>query len=149
MTSATCAKLLILFGASVLLIAALSAIGLWRSVVKEQSAETIAAWRNAVVLPGAMGTLMMAMSAVRPVIYMGATADTILVWALAASGTALAVSWPVAAITGDHGLSPKKNFINLYIYGGNVVGLVGAITGAVVILIGAINSAMELLDKPF
>lgn len=149
MTSATCAKLLILFGASVLLIAALSAIGLWRAVVKKQPTDTITAWRNAVVLPGAMGILMMAMSAVRPVIYMGVVADTILVWALAASGTALAMSWPVAAITGEHGLSPRMNFLNLYVYGGNVVGVVGAITGAVVILIGAINSAMELAESGF
>lgn len=149
MSSAVCAKLLVLFGSVVLLAAALSAFGLWRAVVKQQAAGTIAAWRNAVLLPGAMGTLMMAMSAVRPVIYMGEAADTIIVWALAASGTALAMSWPVAAITGEHGLTPKKNFLNLYIYGGNVVGLVGAILGAVVIVIGAVNSAMQLADTAF
>jgi hypothetical protein len=146
MSSAVCAKLLILFASVVLMAAALSTIGLWRAVVKKQSADTISAWRNAVALPGAMGIFMLSMAAVRPVIYMGIVADTILVWALAASGTALAMSWPVAAITGEHGLSPRKNFLNLYIYGGNVVGVLGAITGCVIILIGAFYSALELLE---
>ena len=146
MSSAVCAKLLILFAAVVLMAAALSAIGLWRAVVKKQPADTISAWRNAVALPGAMGIFMLSMAAVRPVIYMGEVADTLLVWSLAASGTALAMSWPVAAITGEHGLSPRKNFLNLYIYGGNVVGVVGAITGCVIILIGAFKSALVLLE---
>ena len=146
MSSAVCAKLLILFAAVVLMAAALSAIGLWRAVAKQQPAETITAWRNAVALPGAMGIFMLSMAAVRPAIYMGEVADTLLVWSLAASGTALAMSWPVAAITGEHGLSPRMNFLNLYVYGGNVVGVVGAITGCVIILIGAFRSALELLE---
>lgn len=149
MSSAVCAKLLVLFGAIVLMVATLSAIGLWRAVTTQQSSHVIAGWRNAVLLPGAMGTLMMAMSAVRPVIYMGEAADTILVWALAASGTALAMSWTVAAITGEHGLKKGKGFLNAYVYGGNVVGLLGAILGAAVILIGAVNSAMQLAETAF
>lgn len=149
MSSAVCAKLLILFASIVLVAAALSAIGLWRAVATQKDHHTIAAWRNAVALPGAMGIFMLSMAAVRPVIYMGEVADTLLVWSLAASGTALAMSWPVAAITGEHGLGPKKNFLNLYVYGGNVVGVVGAIIGTTIILVGAIKSAMELANNGF
>lgn len=146
MSSVVCAKLLILFGAIILMAAALSGIGLWRAILKKQSRETVYAWRNAVVLPGGTGTLMLALTAVRPVIYLGEVPDTLLVWSLATSGTAFAMAWPVAAITGQHGLKPGGSLANWYVFGGNVFGFAGALLGIVIILAGAIHSAKDLLQ---
>lgn len=145
MSSVVCAKLLILFGAIVLLAGALSGIGLWRALANNQPRETIHAWRNAVVLPGGIGTLMLALTAVRPVIYLGEIPDTLLVWSLATSGTAFAMAWPVAAISGQHGLKPGGTLANWYVFGGNVFGFGGAIISALIILAGAIHSARDLL----
>ena len=113
-----------------------------RAIKREAAPHIVHAWRVAhASLP--MGALLMfAVAAVLPGLAVGETMHWAIAVSLIVSAYAFCVATPLAAITGQRGLSrPTSQGLGRLVYAGNILGAVALALAACLLVIG---SAMSL-----
>jgi hypothetical protein len=130
-------KHLIFHGSVILFIGLICGAPFGRAIVRGESEATVRAWRaaHAGVVMG--GVLLLALAAVVLQLRLSTIAVSVLVWSFIASGYGFALALPVGAYYGYRGLKSEPPFINRVIYFGNIVGVVGSLVGAVLLMVGA------------
>jgi hypothetical protein len=130
-------KQLIFHGSLILLVGLLCGAPFGRAIVRRKSEATVQAWRVAHSSLTAGGVLLLALAAVVPHLLLSPFAMGAMVWAFVASAYAFAAALPLGAHYGHRGLTSGPPNLNRVVYFGNVLGAVGSLAGAVVLLWGA------------
>src|SRR5258706_12549908 len=130
-------KLLIVHGGLIRLACLLSGVPFGRAIVQGKSEAVVRAWRIAHSGLTMGGVLLLIVALVMPQLQLGASARAILVWAFVASGYGFAIALPLGAHYGHRGLTSAPPFLNRLVYCGNMIGVVGALAGTLILLWGA------------
>jgi hypothetical protein len=130
-------KQLILHGGLILLVGLVSGAGFGRAIVRGTSEATVRAWRVAHSGLVMGGVQLLALALVVPQLQLSPSALALLVWAFVASGYAFAVALPLGAHYGHRGLTSASPFVNRVVYCGNMIGVVGALVGTLILVWGA------------
>lgn len=127
-------KQLIFHGSIILLVGLLCGAPYGRAIVRCKLEATVQAWRLAHLSLPIGAILLFALAAVVPHLQLSAIVVTLMVWAFVASGYAFTVALPLGAYCGHRGLTSKPPLLNRVVYIGNVVGAVGSLVGAILLV---------------
>ena len=130
-------KQLIFHGSVILLVGLLCGAPYGRAIVRGKPEAMVHAWRLAHLSLPIGGILLFALAAVVPQLHLNASAAALMVWAFVVSGYAFTVVLPLGAHYGQRGLTSEPPFFNRVVYVGNVVGALGSLVGAVLLVWGA------------
>jgi hypothetical protein len=128
---------LILHGGIILLMGLLSGIPFGRAIVQGKPEDTVRGWRVAHSGITMGGVLLLALSSVVPHLQLSVSARALLVWTFIGSSYEFAFALPLGAHYGHRGLSSVPPFLNRIVYLGNIIGVVGSLAGAFILLWGA------------
>jgi hypothetical protein len=131
---------LVFHGAIVLLFGLLLGAPYARSIKRNAAQHIVNSWRVAHLSLPIGATLMLAVAALLPTF----TVPTWVSWAIAlsliVSSYGFCISTPLAAITGQRGLSLGGTGLGRFVYFGNIVGAWGSIVAAIALLFAAFSS---------
>ena len=131
--------LLLVSGSVVLLIGLLSGFPYGKAIVDQAPESAVRAWRLAHSSLAIGGTTSLAIGAVLPWIPAGGWERPIVAWAFFLSGLAFSIALPYGAWKGQRGLVAEGPFDNWLVYGGNVVGALASLVGAVALVIALLR----------
>ena len=131
---------LLFHGAIVLLFGLLLGAPYARAIKREAAAHIVNSWRVAHLSLPIGAVLMFAAAAVLPSFAVAAQVKWVIALALIVSSYGFCVSTPLAAITGQRGLSSGGTGLGRLVYAGNMVGAWGSVIAAVVFLYAAFVS---------
>ena len=136
----TLTKQLIFHGSVILLAGLLCGAPSGRAIVRGKSAAVVQAWRLAHLSLPIGAILLFAISAVAQHLQMSGFLLTLMVWAFIVSGYAFTVALPLGAHYGHRGLTSGPPFLNRVVYLGNIVGAIGSLLGALLLVWGAFSA---------
>ena len=131
---------LLFHGAIVLLFGLLLGAPYARAIKREAAAHIVNSWRVAHLSLPIGAVLMFAVAAVLPSFAVAIQVKWMIALALIVSSYGFCVSTPLAAITGQRGLSSGGTGLGRLVYAGNMVGAWGSVIAAVVFLYAAFVS---------
>ena len=131
---------LVFHGAVVLLFGLLLGAPYARAIKRDAAAHIVNSWRVAHLSLPVGATLMLAVAALLPLLAIDAQVKWIIALALIVSAYGFCVSTPLAAITGQRGLSSGGVGLGKLVYLGNLVGAWGSVVAAVALLYAAFVS---------
>ena len=131
---------LVFHGAIVLLFGLLLGAPYARAIKRDAAAHIVNSWRVAHLSLPVGATLMLAVAALLPLLAVAAQVKWIIALALIVSAYGFCVSTPLAAITGQRGLSSGGVGLGKLVYLGNLVGAWGSVVAAVALLYAAFVS---------
>lgn len=131
---------LLFHGAVVLLFGLLLGAPYARAIKREAAAHIVNSWRVAHLSLPIGAVLMFAVAAVLPSFAVAIQVKWVIALALIVSSYGFCVSTPLAAITGQRGLSSGGTGLGRLVYAGNMVGAWGSVIAAVVFLYAAFVS---------
>ena len=131
---------LVFHGAVVLLFGLLLGAPYARAIKRDAAAHIVNSWRVAHLSLPVGATLMLAVAALLPLLAVAAQVKWIIALALIVSAYGFCVSTPLAAITGQRGLSSGGVGLGKLVYLGNLVGAWGSVVAAVALLYAAFVS---------
>ena len=131
---------LIFHGAVVLLFGLLLGAPYARAIKRGAAAHSVNSWRVAHLSLPTGAVLMFAVAAVLPSFAVAIQVKWMIALALIVSSYGFCVSTPLAAITGQRGLSSGGTGLGRLVYAGNMVGAWGSVIAAVVFLYAAFVS---------
>ena len=132
--------LLLLSGSVVLLIGLLAGYPYSKAITSHAPEAIVRAWRLAHSALALGGTTSLATGAVLPWLLVSGWERPIIAWSFALSGLAFSIALPCGAWTGYRGLVAEGPFNNWIVYGGNVVGALSSLVGAVALVSAVIRS---------
>ena len=133
-------KQLVFHGGIIFLIGLLCGVPFGQAIARGKSDAVIRAWRVAHAGVTAGGVWLLVLATVVPQLRLGTTATLILVWASIASGYGFALALPLGAYLGYRGLKLGPPLANGLVYVANVIGVVGSLVGACLLLVGAYSA---------
>ena len=136
----TASRQLVFHGAIVLLFGLLLGAPYARAIKRKAAEHVINSWRVAHLSLPIGVTLMLAVAALLPSFAISATMSWSIAIALIVSSYAFCISTPLAAITGDRGLSPRSTGLARLVFIGNMIGAWTSIVSAVLLLYAAFHS---------
>lgn len=128
---------LMLHAAIVLLFGLLLGAPYARAIKNNAAAQVVNSWRVAHLSLPLGATLMFAVAAVLPSLVVPAFARWFIAGALTVSAYGFCVATPLAAISGQRGLSSGAAGLGRWVYLGNVVGAVASIAAAAALVLAA------------
>jgi hypothetical protein len=131
--------LLLLSGSLVLLIGLLAGYPYGKAITRRASEPIVRAWRLAHSSLAIGGTTSLATGAVLPWLHAGGWERPVIAWSLVLSGLAFSIALPYGAWKGHRGLVAEGPFDNWVVYGGNVVGALSSLVGAVALVYAEIR----------
>ena len=131
---------LVFHGAVVLLFGLLLGAPYARAIKRDAAAHIVNSWRVAHLSLPVGATLMLAVAALLPLLAIDAQVKWIIALALIVSAYGFCVSTPLAAITGQRGLSSGGVGLGKLVYLGNLVGAWGSVVAAAALLYAAFVS---------
>ena len=131
---------LLFHGAIVLLFGLLLGAPYARAIKREAAAHIVNSWRVAHLSLPIGAILMFAVAAVLPALAVAAAIKWVIALALIVSSYGFCVATPLAAITGQRGLSSGGTGLGKLVYIGNVVGAWASVIAAVGFLYAAFVS---------
>jgi len=131
---------LVFHGAVVLLFGLLLGAPYARAIKRDAAAHIVNSWRVAHLSLPVGATLMLAVAALLPLLAVAAQVKWIIALALIVSAYGFCVSTPLAAITGQRGLSSGGVGLGKLVYLGNLVGAWGSVVAAAALLYAAFVS---------
>jgi hypothetical protein len=131
------AKQLVFHGGVILLVGLLCGAPYGRAIVRGKPEAVVRAWRVAHASLSMGGILLIALAAAVPQLQLSGFFTASMVWAFVVSSYAFAAALPLGAHYGHRGLTFKPPFLNRVVYAGNVVGAIGSLVGAVLLVWGA------------
>ena len=131
------AHYLVFHGAIILLFGLLLGAPYARAIKKSAPAQIVNSWRVAHLSLPIGATLMFAIAATLPILTIPIYFTWIIAGAFIVSAYGFCVSTPLAAITGQRGLSSGGSGLGKIVYLGNMIGALTSIVGAVALLIAA------------
>jgi hypothetical protein len=131
--------LLLLSGSLVLLIGLLAGYPYGKAITRQALEPVVRAWRLAHSSLAIGGTTSLAAGAVLPWLHAGGWERPVIAWSFVLSGLAFSIALPYGAWKGHRGLVAEGPFDNWVVYGGNVVGAVSSLVGAVVLVYAVIR----------
>jgi hypothetical protein len=131
--------LLLLSGSVVLLIGLLAGYPYGKAITSQASEPIVRAWRLAHSSLAMGGTTSLATGAVLPWLNAGGWERPVIAWSLVLSGLAFSIALPYGAWKGHRGLVAEGPFDNWVVYGGNVVGALSSLVGAVALVYAVIR----------
>lgn len=132
--------LLLLCGSVVLLIGLLAGYPYGKAITSQAPEATIRAWRLAHSSLALGGTTSLAIGAALPWLPVAGWDRPVIAWSFVLSGLAFSIALPYGAWTGYRGLVAEGPFDNWMVYGGNVVGALSSLVGAVALVFALIRS---------
>jgi hypothetical protein len=131
---------LVFHGAIVLLFGLVLGAPYASAIKRGSSAQIVNSWRVAHLSLPIGATLMFAIATVLPTLAVSVNVAWVIALALIISSYAFCVSTPLAAITGERGLSTGVEGWGQLVYLGNIVGAWGSIVAAVTLVYAAFIS---------
>jgi hypothetical protein len=131
--------LLLLSGSLVLLIGLLAGYPYGKAITRQALEPVVRAWRLAHSSLAIGGTTSLAIGAVLPWLHAGGWERPVIAWSFVLSGLAFSIALPYGAWKGHRGLVAEGPFDNWVVYGGNVVGALSSLVGAVVLVYAVIR----------
>jgi hypothetical protein len=131
--------LLLLSGSLVLLIGLLAGYPYGKAITRQASEPIVRAWRLAHSSLAIGGTTSLATGAVLPWLHAGGWERPVIAWSFVLSGLAFSIALPYGAWKGHRGLVAEGPFDNWVVYGGNVVGALSSLVGAVALAYAVIR----------
>jgi hypothetical protein len=101
----------------------------------------VRAWRMAHMEGLLNGLLMLGVAAAAPAIALGARAQSILYWALLATGYGNALASWLAAGSGERGLAAGGSLANNLVFAGFMVAVVAVIVALLLMVVGGLRAA--------
>ena len=129
-------RLLAVHGTIVLLLGLISGIPYWYVIIRRKAEQSIRAWRVAHTTLALCGLIMLVVALMSPYLDLSAKLITIMVWLLVVSGYGFVFALIVGAATRRPALLPGEDVLNVLLFLGHLVGAVGAILGACLLLYG-------------
>jgi hypothetical protein len=136
----TAERHLVFHGSVVLLFGLLLGAPYARAIKRNAAAHIVNSWRVAHLSLPIGATLMFAVAAVLPSLAVPASVVWTIAAALIASAYGFCISTPLAAITGERGLSAGGKGLGRLVYTFNLVGALASIVAATVLVIAAFVS---------
>jgi hypothetical protein len=124
------ARQLIFHGAVVLLVGLLLGAPYGRAVNRQAPAHVVNSWRVAHASLPVGALVMLAVGAVVSALPVQAAIKWVIAGSFVVSSYAFCISLPLAAIVGHRGLSPGGPLSARVVYGGNVIGAIASLAGA-------------------
>ena len=134
------ARHLVFHGSVVLLFGLLLGGPYARAIQRGAPAHIINSWRVAHLSLPIGATLMFAVAALLSSLNVSALVTWVIALALIVSAYGFCVSTPLAALTGQRGLSSDGTGMGKLVYLGNIVGAVASVVGAAVFMVAAFLS---------
>ncbi len=134
------ARHLVLHGAVVLLFGLLLGAPYARAIKRNAPPHIVNSWRVAHLSLPIGAILMFAVAALLPSLAVPAPVIWVIAVALIVSAYGFCVSTPLAAVTGQRGLSSDGAGLGKLVYLGNMVGAFASIIGATALLVAAVLS---------
>ena len=131
--------LLLLSGSVVLLIGLLAGYPYGKAITSQASEPIVRAWRLAHSSLAIGGTTSLATGAVLPWLHAEGWERPVIAWSFVLSGLAFSIALPYGAWKGHRGLVAEGPFDNWVVYGGNVVGALSSLVGAVALVYAVIR----------
>ncbi len=131
--------LLLLSGSLVLLIGLLAGYPYGKAITRQALEPVVRAWRLAHSALAIGGTTSLAIGAVLPWLHAGGWERPVIAWSFVLSGLAFSIALPYGAWKGHRGLVAEGPFDNWMVYGGNVVGALSSLVGAVALVCAVIR----------
>lgn len=131
--------LLLLSGSMVLLIGLLAGYPYGKAITRQALEPVVRAWRLAHSSLAIGGTTSLAIGAVLPWLHAGGWERPVIAWSFVLSGLAFSIALPYGAWKGHRGLVAEGPFDNWVAYGGNVVGALSSLVGAVALVCAVIR----------
>lgn len=131
---------LVFHGAVVLLFGLLLGAPYARAIKRDAAAHIVNSWRVAHLSLPIGATLMLAVAALLPLLAVATQVKWVIAIALIVSAYGFCVSTPLAAITGQRGLSSSGIGLGKLVYLGNMIGAWGTVVAAVALLYAAFVS---------
>ncbi|MDQ2942347.1 MAG: hypothetical protein M3R21_01600 [Candidatus Dormibacteraeota bacterium] len=131
--------LLLLSGSLVLLIGLLAGYPYGKAITRQALEPVVRAWRLAHSSLAIGGTTSLATGALLPWLHAGGWERPVIAWSFVLSGLAFSIALPYGAWKGHRGLVAEGPFDNWVVYGGNVVGAVSSMVGAVALVYAVIR----------
>ena len=132
--------LLLLSGSITLLISLLAGYPYGRAITSQAPEAVVRAWRLAHSSLALGGTTSLAIGAVLPWLDGGGWERPVIAWSFVLSSLAFSIALPYGAWKGHRGLVAEGPFDNWVVYGGNVVGALSSLIGAVALVSAVIWS---------
>ena len=110
-----------------------------KAITSQASESIVRAWRLAHSSLAMGGTTSLATGAVLPWLNAGGWERPVIAWSLVLSGLAFSIALPYGAWKGHRGLVAEGPFDNWVVYGGNVVGALSSLVGAVALVYAVIR----------
>lgn len=104
------------------------------------SAQTVNSWRVTHLSLPISAILMLVVAILLPLLAVTAQVKWVIAWALIVSSYGFCIGMPLAALTGQRGLSSGGVGLGKLVYIGNIFGVFAAIVAAVVLLYAAFVS---------
>jgi hypothetical protein len=131
--------LLLLSGSMVSLIGLLAGYPYGKAITSQAPEAVVRAWRLAHSSLALGGTTSLAIGAVLPWLHQAGWERPVIAWSFVLSGLAFSIALPYGAWKGYRGLVAEGPFGNWVVYGGNVVGALSSLVGAVALVSAAIR----------
>jgi hypothetical protein len=131
--------LLLFSGSVVLLIGLLAGYPYGKAITRQALEPVVRAWRLAHSSLAIGGTTSLATAAVLPWLHAGGWERPVIAWSFVLSGLAFSIALPYGAWKGHRGLVAEGPFDNWVVYGGNVVGALSSLVGAVALVYAVIR----------
>lgn len=132
--------LLLLSGSMSLLIGLLAGYPYGKAITSQAPEAIVRAWRLAHSSLALGGTTSLATGAVLPWLHVAGWERPVIAWSFVLSSVAFSIALPYGAWKGHRGLVAEGPFDNWVVYGGNVVGALSSLVGAVALVSAAIRS---------
>ena len=132
--------LLLLSGSITLLISLLAGYPYGKAITSQAPEAVVRAWRLAHSSLALGGTTSLAIGAVLPWLHGGGWERPVIAWSFVLSSLAFSIALPYGAWKGHRGLVAEGPFDNWVVYGGNVVGALSSLIGAVALVSAVIWS---------
>jgi hypothetical protein len=131
--------LLLLSGSITLLIGLLAGYPYGKAITSQAPEATARAWRLAHSSLALGGTTSLAIGAVLPWLHVTGWERPLIAWSFVLSSLAFSIALPYGAWKGHRGLVAEGPFDNWVVYGGNVVGAMSSLVGAVALVSAVIR----------
>jgi len=132
--------LLLLSGSMALLIGLLAGYPYGKAITSQAPEAIVRAWRLAHSSLALGGTTSLATGAVLPWLHVAGWERPVIAWSFVLSSLAFSIALPYGAWKGHRGLVAEGPFDNWVVYGGNVVGALSSLVGAVALVSAVIRS---------
>ena len=132
--------LLLLSGSMALLVGLLAGYPYGKAITSQAPEAIVRAWRLAHSSLALGGTTSLATGAVLPWLDVAGWERPVIAWSFVLSSVAFSIALPYGAWKGHRGLVAEGPFDNWVVYGGNVIGALSSLVGAVALVSAVIRS---------